>query len=169
MAPRAFVALDLETTGLDANADAIIEIGAVRIEQERVTATFSTLVNPGRRIPLRVQQLTGIRDEDVAVAPSLAMVLPELRAFVGPDVVAVVAHNAAFDLGFLRAAGVNFQRPALDTFELAGILLPGQPSYSLGELCRALAITLDDAHRALDDALATAELFVTLRQLLFSV
>jgi predicted DnaQ family exonuclease/DinG family helicase len=169
MATRAFVALDLETTGLDANADAIIEIGAVRIEHERVTETFSTLVNPGRRIPLRVQQLTGIRDEDVAVAPSLAMVLPELRAFVGPDVSAVVAHNASFDLGFLRAAGVNFHRPALDTFELAGILLPGQPSYSLGELCRELAIPLDDAHRALDDATATAELFLTLRQLLFSV
>ncbi|MEZ4583479.1 MAG: 3'-5' exonuclease [Caldilineaceae bacterium] len=107
MAPRAFVALTWRPRAWMPTPTPSSR-SAVRIEQERVTATFSTLVNPGRRIPLRVQQLTGIRDEDVAVAPSLAMVLPELRAFVGPDVVAVVAHNAAFDLGFRAPPGSTF-------------------------------------------------------------
>lgn len=165
MAERVFVALDLETTGLNASQDHIIEIGAVRMERGAITARFSTLVNPQRKIPLMVQQITGIRNDHVADAPLLANVLPELLSFVGPDVSAIVAHNAGFDLGFLRAAGIDFRRPALDTVMLAGILLPGQASYSLGELCRTLRIGLDDAHRALDDAEATAELFLILRDL----
>ena len=163
MAERAFVALDLETTGLNSKIDTIIEIGAVRIEGDRITDRFSTLVNPDRAIPLGVQQLTGIRNEDVANAPFLETVLPELLSFVRADVVGMVAHNAGFDLGFLRAAGVNFHRPALDTFDLATMLLPGMASYNLGELSRALGIRLDDAHRALADATATGYLFMELR------
>lgn len=162
MAARVYVALDLETTGLDANRDAIIEIGAVRFQGNRVLERFSTLVNPQRNIPLRIQQITGIRNADVADAPPLAAVTPELLAFVRGDVTALVAHNADFDLGFLRAAGIHFHRPALDTFELATILLPGAASYNLGELCRQLAIPLQDAHRAADDAEATAQLFAQL-------
>jgi DNA polymerase-3 subunit epsilon/ATP-dependent DNA helicase DinG len=170
MAERVFVALDLETTGLDARTDAIIEIGAVRFAYDRNAGPFScrvlerfiTLVNPQRAIPLRIQQLTGIRDHDVADAPVLAKVLPELLAFVRADVEAVVAHNAAFDFGFLQAAGVDFHRPTQDTFELAAILLPTMSSYSLGELTRILAISLPDAHRAGDDAEATAHLFTHL-------
>lgn len=162
MKERTFVALDLETTGLDANRDQIIEIGAVRFQYGRIIEQFSTLVNPGRAIPLRVQQITGIRNGDVAQAPPLAEVVPELLAFVDRDVAAVVAHNAQFDLAFLRAAGVEFHRPALDTFELATILLPESTEYSLGELCRVEEIELNDAHRALDDALATAHLFMRL-------
>jgi len=162
MTERVYVALDLETTGLSAARDAITEVGAVRIQHGRVTDRFSTLVNPQRPIPLRIQQITGIRNEDVADAPVFAQVIPELLAFVGRDVTAVIAHNAAFDLGFLRAAGVNFHRPALDTFELAPILLPGMASYGLGELCRVNHIRLEGAHRALDDAEATANLFLLL-------
>lgn len=164
MAERVFVALDLETTGLDANRDAIIEIGAVRFQGARITHRFSTLVNPQRPIPLRIQQLTGIRTSDVVAAPTLAQIAPELLTFVGSEVAAVVAHNAGFDLGFLRAAGLNLQRPALDTFELATILLPMRASYNLGELCRQLEIPLADAHRAAADAEATALLFVQLCQ-----
>ncbi len=166
MTERVYVALDLETTGLDSKRDQIIEIGAVRFQGNRILDQFVTFVNPGRAIPLRVQQLTGIRTNDVAKAPSLAEVAPELFAFVGADVAAVVAHNAGFDMGFLRASGINFQRPVLDTFELATILLPRAGSYSLGELCRQLQISLEDAHRALDDALATAQLFIQLNALL---
>jgi DNA polymerase-3 subunit epsilon/ATP-dependent DNA helicase DinG len=162
MSERVYVALDLETTGLDAGRDAIIEVGAVRIEDGRMGDRFSTLINPRRPISLFIQQITGIRNEDVAAAPVLEEVIPELLGFVGADVRAVIAHNAAFDLGFLRAAGVNFHRPALDTFELAPILLPGMGSYALGELCRVLDIRLDDAHRALADAEATARLFLAL-------
>lgn len=159
MTERVYVALDLETTGLDAKRDHIIEIGAVRFQGNQILDQFITFVNPGRAVPLRIQQLTGIRNSDVSKAPALAAVAPELLAFVGTDVAAVVAHNAGFDMGFLRAAGIHFQRPVLDTFELATILLPSMSSYSLGGLCQALQIPLEDAHRALDDALATAQLF----------
>ncbi len=164
MPERVYVALDLETTGLDASQDAIIEIGAVKFTADHVIERFATLVNPQRPIPARITQITSIRDADVAEAPTLDRVLPELRAFVGADVSAIIAHNAAFDLGFLRAAGVHFQRPAYDTVELAMILLPGAASYSLGELCLRLEIPLVDAHRALDDAEATSQLFRLLQQ-----
>jgi ATP-dependent DNA helicase DinG len=159
MPERVYVALDLETTGLDASQDAIIEIGAVKFTADAVLDRFTTLVNPQRPIPARITQITNIRDADVADAPTLERVLPELRAFVGADVSAIIAHNAAFDLGFLRTAGVHFQRPAYDTVELAMILLPGAASYSLGELCLRLDIPLVDAHRAMDDAEATGHLF----------
>jgi DNA polymerase-3 subunit epsilon/ATP-dependent DNA helicase DinG len=162
MAERIFVALDLETTGLNANKDTIIEIGAVRYQGDQILDRFSTLVNPQRPIPLFIQQLTGITNRDVANAPTLEKILPELLAFVDRDVFGLVAHNAAFDIGFLRAAGANFHRPVFDTFELATILMPGIPSYSLGELASTVGITLTDAHRAPDDALATARLFMHL-------
>ena len=162
MTARMFVALDLETTGLDPKRDQIIEIGAVRFQGNRILDQFITFVNPGRAIPLRIQQLTGIRHSDVVKAPTLAAIAPELLAFVGADVTAVVAHNASFDMGFLRAAGIHFQRPVLDTFELATMLLPNADSYSLAELCHTLQIALGEAHRALDDTLATAELFMRL-------
>lgn len=167
MSERVYIALDLETTGLNPQQDAIIEIGAVcfacqqvagRTEM-RIKDRFVTFVNPKRNIPLRIQQLTGIRNDDVADAPTLEEVVPELLAFVPPMASAVVAHNADFDFGFLKAAGVNFHRPTQDTFELASIFLPGMSSYSLGELCRTLNISLADAHRALGDAEATAHLF----------
>lgn len=170
MAQRIFVAIDLETTGLDARTDAIIEVGAVCVAFDRAAGPFScrvlerfvTFVDPQRPIPLRIQQLTGIHDSDVTGAPTIDHVIPELLAFVRPDVVAVVAHNAGFDFGFLQAAGVNFHRPTQDTFELASILLPGMASYSLGELTRTLEIPQPEAHRALDDAEATAQLFTYL-------
>ena len=159
-----YVALDLETTGLDAAQDAIIEVGAVRFQGRTVLDRFATLVNPRRPIPIRIQQITGIRDADVSDAPAFGAIAAELRAFVGNDVAAVVAHNVAFDLGFLRSHGIEFHRPALDTFELATILLPGQGSYSLGELCHKLDIPLVEAHRALDDAAAAAGLFMRLME-----
>lgn len=163
MPERVYVALDLETTGLSATDDAIIEIGAVRFQGDQVLDRFETLVNPRRRIPAFITQMTGISNEDVADAPPLAAVAPELLAFVGSDVVAVMAHNANFDIGFLRSAGIQFHRPVYDTLELAGILVPGLPSYSLGELCHTFGITIDAAHHALDDAAASAAVFVALR------
>lgn len=164
MPERIYVALDLETTGLDPKRDAIIEIGAVCFQGDQVLDRFVTFVNPQRAIPLRIQQLTGIRNRDVSAAPTAVQVAPELLSFVHRDVTAVVAHNAGFDMGFLRTAGINFQRPVLDTFELATILLPNQASYSLGHLCHEFAIVLDEAHRALDDANATARLFMLLQK-----
>lgn len=162
MLPRTFVAVDVETTGLSPQKDAIIEIGAVRFCDGAIVDTFSTFVNPGRPIPIFIQQLTNISDRDVAGAPAMEQVLPELLAFVDSAVYGVVGHNVGFDLSFLEANGANFHRPRLDTHELATILLPNQPSYNLGELCNALDIRLDDAHRANADAEATAQLFIRL-------
>ncbi len=163
MPERVYVALDLETTGLDAGRDTIIEIGAVRFQHDQILDTFTTLVNPRRQIPPRITHITGIRNTDVADAPVLQEVLPELLAFVGNDAAAMIAHNAAFDIGFMRNAGVNFHCPAHDTWELSSILLSGMGSYSLGELSHQLGIKLVDAHRALDDALATAKLYAQLQ------
>jgi DNA polymerase-3 subunit epsilon/ATP-dependent DNA helicase DinG len=169
MAERIYVALDLETTGLEANRDAVIEIAAVRFQGERILDHFATLINPQRSIPLRIQQMTGIRNADVAAAPTLAQVAPELLSFVRSDVSALVAHNAGFDLGFLQAAGLYFRLPALDTFELATLLLPNCASYNLGELCRRFALIQTTEHRALSDAEATARLFMLLHQRLGSL
>jgi len=100
MPERMFVALDLETTGLDAARDSIIEVGAVRFCGNSIVDTFTTLVNPQRPIPRQITELTGIRTADVASAPTIDRVAPELLAFAGSDTAAVIAHNAAFDLGF---------------------------------------------------------------------
>ncbi|MBI3958336.1 MAG: DEAD/DEAH box helicase family protein [Chloroflexi bacterium] len=162
MAVRTFVAVDVETTGLSPQKDAVIEIGAVRFCDGEIVDTFATFIDPGRPIPLFIQQLTNISDRDVAGKPTIDRVLPELLAFVDSSVYGVVGHNVGFDLGFLEAAGANFHRPRLDTHELATILLPHLPSYNLGELCSSLDIHLDDAHRANADAAATAHLFMRL-------
>lgn len=162
MSSRTFVALDLETTGLSPKRDQIIEIGAVRFHEGRARERFATFVNPGRSIPPRIQQLTGIRPTDVTDAPQIQALVPEILAFIGGRTDAVVAHSAGFDISFLRAAGVKINTPVIDTHELATILLPGQFSYSLGELCRALQISLPNAHRAAHDAEATADLLLHL-------
>ncbi|MBX3050011.1 MAG: DEAD/DEAH box helicase family protein [Caldilineaceae bacterium] len=169
MPPRTFVAVDVETTGLSPQKDAIIEIGAVRFCDGAIVDTFATFINPARPIPLFIQRLTNISDKDVADAPSMDRALPELLAFVDSSVFAIVGHNVGFDLAFLQAAGANFHRPGLDTHELATILLPSMPSYNLGQLCNALEIRLDDAHRANADAEATAQLFMHLMERLRQV
>ena len=162
MPARTFVAVDVETTGLSPQRDAIIEIGAVRFCNGEIVDSFETFVDPGRPVPLFIQQLTNISDRDVAGKPTIDRVAPELLAFVDSSVYGVVGHNVNFDLGFLEAAGINFRRPRLDTHDLATILLPSMPSYNLGELCNSLDIPLDDAHRANADAAATARLFMRL-------
>ncbi len=162
MAPRTFVAFDLETTGLNPKRDAIIEFGAVRFQKGGPREYYSTCINPGRPLPVRIQQITGIRPADVEGAPAIEEVIPQILGFFGNGTQAVVAHSAGFDISFLRAAGVKLNAPVLDTHELATILLPGQDSYSLGELCRALTIPLTTAHRAAQDAEATAELLLHL-------
>lgn len=165
---RIYVALDLETTGLDPERDAIMEIGAVRFRtsldygsiQAKVLDTWSTLVNPGRPIPIQVQQLTGIRQDEVDHAPRFSQILNDLRRFVGGY--AVVGHNVQFDLRFLRTHGLSLSNPALDTFELAGILAPHSDRYSLTRLGQDFGLSDRCHHRALDDALAAKDLFVAL-------
>lgn len=168
--PRAYVGVDLETTGVDHRSDAIIEIGAVRIVDGEVDGTFSTFVDPGREIPSDVVYLTGISDDDVRGAPSIDDVLPDLVEFLGES--PLVAHQASFDVNFLNAAAAN--RPeflvggagVFDTLALSRALIPRLPSHRLAALVRFFDIEHERAHRAGDDALAVALLFGKLLRLL---
>jgi DNA polymerase-3 subunit epsilon/ATP-dependent DNA helicase DinG len=165
---RTYVALDLETTGLDPERDTVLEIGAVRFraqfEDGRVSAQafeeYSSLVNPGRPIPIQVQQLTGISHDQVRGAPRFSQVIGDLRRFIGQH--PVIGHNVGFDLDFLQNHRMPLSNAAVDTFELAGILMPHAARYSLQKLGESLGLTNVGSHRALDDALATMDLFVAL-------
>jgi len=152
-----YVALDTETTGLNPERDGIIEIGAVQFRDGQVLGTWSTLVKPRQRLPYKIQLLTGIKPEELEQAPPIADVTERLTQFVSNSI--IVGHNVRFDLSFLHQHGVPLKNPALDTFELASILMPGATSYSLEELTRALGIEVENHHRALSDALATKDLF----------
>jgi Rad3-related DNA helicase/DNA polymerase III epsilon subunit-like protein len=157
------VALDLETTGLSPRLDRIIEVGAVRFQGDQVLASFQSLVRPEVAIPHAVQELTGIRDRDVASAPHPEAVLEELINFVGDS--AVVAHSGSFDLSYLvddRGGASRYE--LFDTLDLARILLPMAPSHSLPHLSRELGLSHPHPHRALSDADAARQLFVHLWQ-----
>ncbi len=155
--PRTYVALDLETTGLNPDKDAIIEVGAVKFRDGEIVEEFTTLVNPGRPIPPEITMITGITDRDVVTAPPFERIEAPLLRFVGQA--PVVGHNVSFDLGFMRAHGLLNTNIGLDTWELATILLPSQPGYSLGALAERFGLALPNAHRAADDAHATGWLF----------
>ena len=127
-----YVALDIETTGLDENRDAIIEIGAVRFNERRVENEWTSLINPGRQIPDFITGLTGIDNPMVRQAPSFRDVAHELEAFVGDA--AVIGHNVRFDLGFLQKGGILRYNEVVDTYELAAVLIPSAPRYNLGSL-----------------------------------
>ena len=160
--PRTYVALDLETTGLDPTDDRITEIGAIRFDEEgRELAVFDRLVNPGRTIPAFTEKLTGITNEDVREAPAFGEIADDLARFVGES--AVVGQNVSFDLAFLAEAGVAFEGPALDTLRFARILFPEGPG-ALGDLAAELGVEMPVAHRALADARATASVFLGLRR-----
>ncbi len=161
--PRTFVALDLETTGLDKDRDAIIEVGAVRFRDGVPVERYGTLINPGRPIPYEITQLTGITDRDLIGKPRFDQVAPAIMRFVGSA--AVVAHNVGFDLGFLRSQGLLTENLGLDTWELATILMPGLPGYSLGVLAERLGLGMAGQHRALEDAERAGLLFVKLCEL----
>lgn len=155
-----FVAFDLETTGLDIHNDSIIEIGAVLVRDGDVISEYSTLINPGFVIPQETTLITGIEQNDLRDKPALPAVLPDIEQFIGSR--PVVAHNTAFDVGFLNRFGLLKTNTAIDTFELATILLPRVPRYNLGALAENFGISLTSAHRALDDARATAHLYLKL-------
>jgi ATP-dependent DNA helicase DinG len=156
-AKKILVSLDLETTGLSPERDAVIEVGMIRYRGDREDARWSSFAHPGRRIPPAITQLTGITDAMVADAPSIAELLPQIREFVGDA--PVLGHNVAFDMAFLRRHRVLIGQDTLDTLELASALLPRAPRYNLGALCAHLGIPASPTHRALDDALATYALY----------
>jgi ATP-dependent DNA helicase DinG len=157
------VALDIETTGLDPDRDAIIEIGAVKFDLQGVAEpmTWHSLVNPGRPLTAFIVDLTGIRQEDVDRAPALSSVLGGLLDFVGDY--PVVGHNIGFDLSFFQRRGYLRENQPLDTVELASVLFPGAGRYTLSALVHELGLASFEAHRGLADALAARDLFLALR------
>jgi len=157
---RVYVALDLETTGLDAESDRIIEVGAVRFRGSRILEEFQCFVKPDRPIPYQIQHLTGITNEMVVDAPSFERIQAKLKRFVGNH--AIVGHNVSFDLRFLQKQGLFYHHDGIDTFEIASILLPHADRYSLKALAKLLEIEDPPTHRALDDAKVTHQLFEAL-------
>jgi len=154
---RIYISLDLETTGLQSDRDAIIEIGAVKFRGDEVMGEWSSLVNPNRPLPHKIERLTGITQSEVEHAPSLFTALPQLARFIGEN--PIVGHNIQFDLAFLQKAGYTFSGGSLDTFELACILMPYASRYSLGKLMDELGIEFPTRHRAIEDARAAQQLF----------
>jgi ATP-dependent DNA helicase DinG len=154
------VSLDLETTGLDANSDAIIEIGAVRFTQHRVEDEWTTLIHPGRKIPPFISQLTGITDQMVINSPAILSVVPELARFIGRS--SILGHNVKFDLSFLKRYKYFENNDVIDTYDLASVLLPTSSRYNLGALAHSLQILLPATHRALDDARVTRAVYLKL-------
>lgn len=157
---RVYVALDLEMTGLHSERDAILEIGAVKFRDDQVLGTWSSLVNPNRPLSHKIERLTGITNEKAAHAPSLHIVLPALERFVGEH--PIVGHSIHSDLAFLQHAGYAAPPPALDTFELACILMPYASRFSLARLAEELHIPFSAHHRALQDAQLAHRLFCAL-------
>ena len=157
-----YIVFDIETTGFSSIKDKIIEIGAVKVEKGEITDRFSTFVNPQRPIPFEITNLTGITDEMVMDSPPIEEILPEFLKFAGDGI--LVAHNAGFDVGFIeqncREQKIDRKFVYVDTVALARILLPTLSKYKLNTVAKALHISLENHHRAVDDAGATAEIFV---------
>lgn len=171
LAELSYTVFDTETTGLDpARSDEIVQIGATRIVAGKLRRqeTFEQLVDPGREIPEASIAIHGIRPEMVAGRPRIDAVLPAFHAFARDTV--LVAHNAAFDLRFVRvneaACGVVFDQPVLDTLLLSAVLHPAQPTHRLEEIAARFGVPMVGRHTALGDAIVTAEVFVRMLPLL---
>ncbi|MBN2912613.1 MAG: PolC-type DNA polymerase III [Coprococcus sp.] len=163
-----YVVFDIETTGFSAVTDRIIEIGAVKVEDGKITDKFSTFVNPKRPIPFRITELTSITDEMVISSPDIETILPQFIEFIGDAV--LVAHNASFDVGFIeqncKRQKIEADFTYVDTVALARVLLPALNRFKLDTVAKALNISLENHHRAVDDAGCTAEIFVKFVQML---
>lgn len=164
LADEEWVVVDVETTGGSAaQGHRVTEVAAVRVSRGAITETYSTLVNPGRSIPAMIVSLTGITDEMVRRAPGFDEVAPRVAEVLRGRV--FVAHNAGFDWGFLcaemdRAIGRRLAGRQLCTVRLARKLLPELPSRSLDALALYFGLDIESRHRALDDAVATAEVLI---------
>src|SRR5215471_6985452 len=166
--PPIRVALDLETTGLHVEQDAILEVAAIKFQGATILDKMETLVAPGRSIPFRVQRLTGITPQKIADAPSFESIAGQLQQFLGDY--PIVGHSIPFDAGFLRKRGLVRNNPLIDTFELATVLLPSLPSYNLGQVAEALGVQVSPGrHRAMVDTLLAMQVFLALYQQLQSI
>ena len=163
-----FVVLDIETTGYSPfKGGRIIEIGAVKVVDGVITDVFSHLINPEQKIPAKITELTGINDDMVKDKAVYRLVLPLLYKFIGNSV--VVCHNLDFDWDrflnyYFKTVGIKPLNKTVDTLLLSKTLIPGLKKYKLGALSEYLGITLDGAHRAVNDAEATALVLLKLKQ-----
>jgi len=162
------VVFDIETTGFGPVKDKIIEIGAVKVINGQITEKFSTFINPEISIPEEITKLTSITDEMVRDAETIETVLPRFLSFAEGCV--LVAHNASFDVGFIRKKAELLKLPfdvtSVDTVAVARILRPGLSNYKLHTVCKEFEVSLENHHRAVDDAGATAELYVKFIEIL---
>ena len=163
-----YVVFDLETTGFSPETNRIIEIGAVKVQNGKIVDKFSTFVNPQVPIPFWIEQLTSINDSMVIDAPVIADILPEFMKFCEGCV--MVAHNADFDMSFIKKNCQRLDIPCkptiVDTVALARVLLPNLNRFKLDTVAKALGVSLENHHRAVDDAGCTAEIFVKFIEML---
>lgn len=164
-----FVVFDIETTGLSAKSgDRIIEIGAVKIKNGIVVDVFHSLINPGIKIPYRITELTGLTDSDVKNSPKFEEVLCEFKIF--SEDLALVAHNAKFDLGFIKHYGafidIEFDQPFIDTVQMSRHLLTDLESHKLNLVAERLKVKQNSHHRADDDARVCSEIFIKFSEML---
>ena len=162
-----YVVFDIETTGFSAMKDKIIEIGAVKVVNGNITERFSEFVNPEIPIPFRIEQLTSINDSMVAEAPTIDVILPRFEGFCRGCV--MVAHNAEFDMSFIKKnyedLGIEREDTIVDTVGMARFLLPQLNRFKLDTVAKAVGVSLEHHHRAVDDAACTAEIFVKFLQM----
>lgn len=157
-----YIVFDIETTGFSSDRDRIIEIGAVKVKDGSIIDSFTAMVNPEMKIPLKIIELTGINNDMVKNAETIEDVLPIFMRFIGKSM--VVAHNAPFDTSFIRKncnrLGLEFDNPILDTIPLCKFIFPELKRYKLSTVVKHLGISLNNHHRAIDDAKATAEILL---------
>lgn len=163
-----YIVFDIETTGLSAINDMITEIGAVKIKDGEIIDTYSQLINPERPIPEFITNITGITDDMVKDKPTIREVIEDFKNFIQEDV--LVAHNASFDTGFIREkmklVNIELNNPILDTLELSRSVFPSLKSHKLNIVAKHLNVSLVNHHRAVDDATATAEIFLKILDIL---
>lgn len=157
-----YIVFDIETTGLSDRNDKITEIGAVRIRGGEIIETYNQLINPEMAIPEKIIKLTGITDEMVKDQPKVEEILHEFVEFIGEDI--LVAHNSSFDMGFIKRncekLDIEINNPVLDTLYLARVLFPELKNHKLNTLAKHVEVALENYHRAVDDAKATAGIFL---------
>lgn len=161
-----FIVFDLETTGLNPASEEITEIAAVRVVEGEIRDSFQTYVNPHKPIPAEITELTGISDETVADAPDLDKAVPEFLAWAGEGQYPLVAHNAGFDMGFLRMAcqrlGIEREFTSIDTLEMSRLMLPHMHKFKLNILAKELQVGPFEHHRASEDAAVLGRIYVKL-------
>ncbi len=157
-----FVAFDIETTGFSPDNDLIIEIGAVKIKDNKIIDTFSALVNPNKKLTSKIIEITNITDDMLEDKPSIEDILPKFIEFCGKSI--LVAHNASFDMSFInkncKRQGIKSNFTVIDTLQLSRMLFTDLKKHKLDTICKYLKISLENHHRAEDDAKACGEILI---------